>query len=70
MRKLIYALAIVLFLLHQDWWLWDDPTLVVGFLPVGLAYHLVYSLVSALLWFLAVRFAWPADDLDDFADRP
>ena len=68
-RKLIYILAVLLFALHQDWWLWDDPSLVLGFLPAGLAYHVAYSLASALLWFLAVRFAWP-DDLADFDSDP
>jgi hypothetical protein len=68
-RKLIYILAIALFALHQDWWWWDDPTLVLGFLPVGLAYHVVYSLACALLWFLAVRYAWPKD-LAAFSDEP
>jgi hypothetical protein len=31
--------AIVLGLAHQDLWFWRDSTLVFGFLPVGLAYH-------------------------------
>ena len=60
-RKLVYAFAFALFVLHQDWWLWDDPSIVLGFLPVGLAYHVAYSLASGLLWFLAVRYAWPRD---------
>jgi hypothetical protein len=67
-RKLIYFLAVLLFVLHHDWWLWDDPSLALGFLPAGLAYHVVYSLACGLLWFLAVRFAWP-DDLADFEDN-
>lgn len=67
-RKLIYLAAVALFALHQDWWLWDDPSLVLGFLPAGLAYHVAYSLACALLWFLAVRYAWP-EDLAHFADR-
>ena len=46
--------------LHQDFWLWDDPTLVLGFLPVGLAYHAVYSLVVAGAWYLTLRYAWPS----------
>jgi len=68
-RKLIYLAAIALFALHHDGWLWDDASLLFGFLPAGLAYHVVYSLACALLWFLAIRYAWP-EDLAAFADEP
>lgn len=62
MRGLVYGLIILLAVLHQDFWWWDDSdTLVFGFVPVGLAYHAVLSLAAALLWALAVKFCWPAD---------
>ena len=35
--------AIILAILHQDWWWWDSDTLVFGFLPTGLAFHVLYS---------------------------
>ena len=38
----------VLFLLHNDLWLWNDGRIVLG-LPVGLLYHVGYCLVAALL---------------------
>jgi hypothetical protein len=66
-RKLIYFVIIVLALVHQDFWLWDDPTLLFGFLPVGLAYHAFYSLVAVLVWLLALKYAWPAD-IEAFAE--
>ena len=49
-----------MYLLHQDVWFWDDPRpLVLGFLPVGLAYHGLYCVaVAGLMWALT-RFAWP-----------
>ena len=62
---LIAVLALVG--LHQDFWLWDDPRLALGFLPSGLAYHTAYSVATAGLWALIVRYAWPAG-LDE-ADR-
>ena len=68
-RKLIYLAAILLFALHHDWWLWNDASLLFGFLPSGLAYHVGYSLLCVLLWFLATRYAWPTD-LASFADEP
>lgn len=50
---------VVLAILHQDLWFWSDRRLVFDFLPVGLAYHALYSIVAACLWAAAVRFAWP-----------
>ena len=62
MRGLVYGLIVLLAVLHQDFWWWDDSdTLVFGFVPVGLAYHAVLSLAAGLLWALAVKFCWPAD---------
>ena len=57
-RALLYAALVLLFVLHQDLWLWDDPRIVLG-LPVGLSYHVVYCLVASLLLGRTVRFAWP-----------
>ncbi len=45
----VFLLGIALFyLLHNDLWLWHDPSLVLG-LPVGLVYHLAYCLAAAAL---------------------
>ena len=60
MRKLVVALVIVMAVLHQDFWNWDNASLVFGFLPVGLAYHAAYSLLVAALWFFSIRVAWPS----------
>ena len=58
---LLAAAACALYLLHQDVWFWHAARpLVFGFLPVGLFYHAVYSLVVAVLMWVLVRFAWPA----------
>ena len=62
MRNLMLGLLIVfVYALHQDVWFWDDAhPLIFGVLPIGLAYHVLYSIVAAgLMWFL-VRYAWPA----------
>lgn len=56
---LIWLGAAVLFCLHQDVWLWDDRRLLLGFLPIGLGYHAVFSILAAGLWALAIRVAWP-----------
>jgi len=60
-RWIIYSLIIVLAILHQDFWWWDDPTLVFGFLPIGLAYHGLYSIMASVVWGLALYYCWPHD---------
>ena len=54
----LYIATLVLFVLHQDFWLAADSRLVLG-LPVGLAYHAGFCLAAAALMGLLVRFAWP-----------
>jgi len=62
MKRLIYGLIILLAILHQDFWWWDDgQTMVAGFIPIGLAYHAGVSVAAAALWALAVRYCWPHD---------
>jgi hypothetical protein len=65
-RRLVYLALVVMAALHHDFWFWNDPTLVFGFLPVGLAYHALYSAVAGLLWYVIMRRAWP-DELEKFA---
>ena len=59
--KLFLAALAALACLHQDFWLWRDSRLLLGFLPSGLAYHAGYSLATAGLWLVAVRRFWPSD---------
>ena len=55
------SLAVVAFYaLHQDVWFWRTARpLLFGFIPVGLAYHALFSLGAALLMAVLVRWAWP-----------
>ncbi len=57
---IVIAVLIIFAVLHQDFWFWDDGTLVMGFMPVGLFYHALYSLVAATFWCLMVKYAWPS----------
>ena len=57
--KLAWALVLLVGLLHYDFWNWEDTTLVFGFLPIGLAYQALISILAALAWACVVRFAWP-----------
>ena len=36
--------------LHQDSWAWDDQSLVLGFMPIGLAYHAVFFHLLRNTW--------------------
>jgi hypothetical protein len=55
---LLYAALVILYLLHNDLWLWDDPRLVLG-LPVGLVYHIGFALATSVVLTLLVIHAWP-----------
>ena len=61
---LIVALAVAR---HDLWW-WDDPSLL-G-LPIGLAYHVAFCFVVAVVMALFVRADTAARDDDDAAGRP
>ena len=58
-KCIIWTLVALLIILHQDIWFWHDPTLLFGFLPVTLAYHMGISLAAGIVWFLAVKMIWP-----------
>ena len=61
-KTLLPALLIAtVYLLHQDFWNWErTQPLVLGFLPVGLAYHVGYSLMASVAMAVLVRHCWPA----------
>jgi len=61
LKAFVYILAILLAVAHQDFWWWTNGTLLLGFMPVGLAYHALYSILCAIVWGLAVKFAWPTE---------
>ena len=61
MKKVVLILAIILGILHQDFWNWSNSGLVLGFIPVGLFYHACYSIAAACLWAFAIKFAWPSE---------
>jgi len=53
--------VVALFVLHQDFWWWDNRTLVLGFMPIGLFYHMIFSIAAGLTWALANKLAWPEE---------
>lgn len=66
-KGLIIIVFVVLLVLHQDFWNWDNSNLVFGFMPVGLFYHGCYSLVAAAFWTIVMKVAWPTE-LEEWAE--
>jgi hypothetical protein len=63
---ILVLLVLAVYALHQDVWFWRSARpLVFGFLPVGLAYHALYSGLAALVLAILVRHAWPGHLEDD-----
>ena len=60
MKRIVLLLVILLIVLHQDFWWWDsiDPVFF-GFMPIGLAWHVLLSILTAGVWILAVTYWWP-----------
>lgn len=60
-RWIVFFAVLALYVLHNDWWLWDEPRRFLG-LPAGLAYHVGYCVAASLLMAWAVRGAADAGD--------
>ena len=58
-RGMVYVLLGILYLLHNDLWLWHDGRLVAG-LPAGLVYHVAFCAAASVMLYLLVTRAWPA----------
>lgn len=63
--RIIWIGVLVLIILRQDLWFWNDASLVFGILPIGLAWQIAISIGAAILWFSATKIAWPADEPTD-----
>ena len=51
----------MLFRSHQDFWFWRQARpLVFGVLPIGLAYHVAFTLATSAVLMLLVKLLWPA----------
>lgn len=71
MRSIVWPLLALLVILHHDFWFWNDATLVAGWFPIGLLYHVGLSIVAAGFWMFAVKCAWPrylAEELSGTAE--
>lgn len=69
-RRVALGLVVVLAVLHQDVWLWNDSSLWFGFLPAGLAWHGALSVSAAFVWYGVTVFAWPQDPTTPSGEAP
>jgi hypothetical protein len=56
---LVIAVLLV-YILHQDIWFWNTAKpFFFGFMPIGLFYHVCFSLVASVIMCLLVKHCWP-----------
>jgi Protein of unknown function (DUF3311) len=67
-KAALIVLVLAVAILHQDSWFWTDKSLVLGFLPVGLAYHAFYAVLASVTMAVLVKFLWPAQLDEDGAE--
>ena len=59
---LLALVAIAVIVLRHDYWNWDTPyPLLFGFLPVGLWWQAMVSILACVMMWMMVRFAWPGE---------
>lgn len=62
MNRVPWLILLLLVAAHHDFWFWKDASLIGGWMPVGLAWHIALSIVAAGFWLFAVRTAWPVGE--------
>jgi presenilin-like A22 family membrane protease len=67
-RWILYIALVVLFLLHNDFWFWDNPKVVLG-LPIGLIYHIGFCVAATILMALMVNRVSPHHLRDEDIDE-
>ena len=69
-RMAAVLIVAALYALHQDVWFWRDARpLVFGFMPIGLFYHVTYTVGLSFAFWLLVRLIWPSHLDSDTAPR-
>ena len=52
------GLLLVLLILFENFWMWDNDALVLG-LPINLLYHMGLCILTTLVMVVVVKWAWP-----------
>lgn len=69
-RGLLIAVGVLLFAAHHDFWNWTNRSVIFGFLPAGMAYHMAYSVATGAFWLMVVLFGGWSHDVPDTTDAP
>jgi len=59
--KIFWIVFLALLFFHQDGWNWGTEEIVWGGMPIGLFYHVLFSLACSGLGTWAVFRAWPKE---------
>lgn len=61
MKRVVLTLSVIaLIILHQDFWNWRTARpFIFGFLPIGLFYHVCFTVAVSLLMWTLVKLVWP-----------
>ena len=67
-KNILYMVIVIVYFLHNDLWLWNNPTLILG-IPIGLFYHIIFCLAASIIMILLIKYAWPnfVEDVDEEA---
>ena len=69
MRWVLVLVVLIVLVLRHDYWWWEDARpLLFGFLPVGLWWQAVVTLMAGGMMWMLVRFAWPGHLEDEAAE--
>jgi hypothetical protein len=61
----VATLLTILAILHHDFWWWNDASLVLDWIPVGLAWHVFYAFLASAVWAVIVSSTGPQDSPGD-----
>lgn len=59
MKWTLTLLVLAVAVLHQDHWFWHSKALIFGFLPMGLAYHIIYTFLCVMTMWTLILYVWP-----------
>jgi len=63
---LLTVVAVIVIILRHDYWNWNTPhPLLFGFLPAGLWWQAMVSILACAMMWMMVRFAWPGELEDE-----
>ncbi len=57
----LFLVLTVLYILHNDFWLWWRPDTLLGGIPIGLAYHVGYCVAVTIVMSVLVRRRLPSN---------